>query len=184
MKASRTDPSVTRRGIGALAGLGGVLMIGASFLTWISTATEDGGNTAIDGWGGISGSSQIAGTNLNDVLDGAGSYRPGLIGLIFGAVTVIAAIVIASIARGPRPHRITAALLVLCGLVAVGWGVFRSIDPGDAGVFDAGEAAAGFGPWLLVLGGVLALLSAVLIFVGVIDPRAFTPGRRGIQPRS
>jgi len=176
------DPSVTRRGIGALAGLGGLLMFGASFLPWISTDTIDGGSTSIDGWGGITGSSQIAGTNLNDVLDGA-SYRPGLIGVIFGVITVIAAIVIASIANGPQPHRITAALLTLSGLVALGWGVFRGINAGDAGVFDAGEAAAGFGPWLLVLGGVLALAAAVLIFSGVIDPRSSIPGRRGIQPR-
>jgi hypothetical protein len=182
MSASR-DPDLTRRGIGALAGLGGLLMVIASFLPWISTATDDGGTTAINGWGGIAGSSQIAGTNLNDLLDGSASYRPGLIGLIFGVLTVIAAIVIASIAKGQRPHRVTAALLALCGLVALGWGVFRGLDPGDAGVFDAGEATAGFGPWLLAFGGVLALVSAVLLFAGVIDPQRSTVGRRGIQPR-
>jgi hypothetical protein len=183
MSTSRADPSVARRGIAALTGLGGLVMFGASLLPWISTNTEDGGSTTINGWGGITGSSQIAGTNLNDVLDGAASYRPGLIGLIFGVITVIAAIVIASIAKGLRPHRITAALLVLCGLVAVGWGVFRGVNPGDAGVLDAGEAAAGLGPWLLVLGGVLTLAAAVLIFAGVIDPQLSASGRRGIQPR-
>jgi len=117
------------------------------------------------------------------VLGGAASYRPGLIGLIFGGITVIAAIVIASIAKGRQPHRVTAALLLLCGLIAVGWGVFRGIDAGDAGVFDAGEATAGFGPWMLAVGGLLTLASAVLIFAGVIDPQVSPSVRRGIQPR-
>ena len=62
------------------------------------------------------------------------------------------------------------AVLVLCGLAGVGWGLFRGFDPGDAGVFEAGDAAAGIGPWLTALGGVLVLAAAVAIFVGVIDP--------------
>ncbi|MET0863569.1 MAG: hypothetical protein ABWZ98_04485 [Nakamurella sp.] len=183
MTANRRDPSTSRRAIGALAGLGGLVMIGASFLPWITVETVDLGSAAINGWGGISGDTPIAGTNLNDVLDGAGSYRPGLIGLIFGAIAVIAAIVIAGISQGNRPHRITAMVLVLCGLIAAGWGLFRGIDPGDAGVLDAGEGAAGFGPWLLAIGGVLALVSAGLIFAGLIDPRLSAAGRRGIGPR-
>src|SRR6476659_5932725 len=98
-----------RQAIGAVAGLGALLMIGSSFLPWINTDTEDGGSTSITGWGGITGSSGIAGTNLNDVLDGAATYRPGLLGLIFGAIALIAAIAIAGVSQGRRPHRITAA---------------------------------------------------------------------------
>src|SRR6478609_3172607 len=124
-----------RRGVAAVAGVGGLLTIGSSFLPWISTATEDGGSTSITGWGGITGSSGIAGTNLNDVLDGAGTYRPGLIGAIFGVIALIAAIAITAVAGGARPHRVTASVLVLCGLAGVGWGLFRGFDPGDAGVF-------------------------------------------------
>ena len=172
-----------RRVIGAVAGLGALLMIGSSFQPWISTDTEDGGSTAITGWGGITGSSGIAGTNLNDVLDGAGTYRPGLIGAIFGVIALIAAVAIASVAGGSRPHRVTASLLVLCGFVGVGWGLFRGLDPGDAGVFDAGEAATGIGPWLTAPGGVMVIAGAVTIFVGVIDSPVRATGRRGIQPR-
>jgi len=178
-----TGPAALRRVIGAVAGLGALLMIGASFLPWISTGTEDGGRTAITGWGGITGSSGIAGTNLNDVLDGAGTYRPGLIGAIFGVIALIAAIAVAAVAGGARPHRVTASVLVLCGLVGVGWGVFRGFDPGDAGVFEAGDAAVGIGPWLTALGGLLVLAAAVTILVGVIDPPVTSAGRRGIQPR-
>ena len=84
-----TEKRTTRVALGALAVLGGLIAFAASFLPWLSAGTEDGGTTAITGWGGITGSSQIAGTNLNDVLNGQGSYRPGLIGLIFGVVAAV-----------------------------------------------------------------------------------------------
>jgi hypothetical protein len=169
--------------VAGLAGLGGTLLIVSSFLPWISTDTEDGGSTAINGWGGITGSSGIAGTNLNDVLDGAATYRPGLIGLIFGVITVIAALAIAAVWTGERPHRVTAAVLTLCGLAGLGWGLYRGLDPGDAGVFQAGDVSVGLGPWGTALGGVIVLAAAAAIFAGVIDPRSPTGGRRGIQPR-
>ena len=140
-----TDRATSRRRLlAALAGLGGALAIVASFLPWIHTDTEDGGNTAITGWGGITGSSSIAGTNLNEVLDGSGTYRPGLFGVIFGVIAVIAAIAVASVSNGPRPHRVTASVLMLCGLVLAGWGLYRAIDAGDAG-FDELIAQAGDG---------------------------------------
>jgi hypothetical protein len=171
-----------RRAAGAVAAVGGLVAIGSSFLPWISTATEDGGTTSITGWGGITGSSGIAGTNLNDVLDGAGTYRPGLLGLTFGGIALIAAIALASVSQGLRPHRITAAVLTLCGLACAGWGLFRGINPGDAGVFEAGDVSVAIGPWLTALGGVLMLAAAAVIFAGAIDPPA-RPARRGIQPR-
>ena len=96
---------------------------------------------------------------------------------------MVAAIAIAAYPSGARPHRVTAAVLALCGLACVGWGMFRGLDPGDAGVFEAGDASAGLGPWLTALGGVLILASAVAIFAGVVDPQAPVVRRRGIQPR-
>ena len=166
----------------AAAGVAALVMVSASFLPWISTSTEDGGTTSITGWGGITGSSDIAGTNLNDVLDGNGTYRPGLIGLIFGVIGLITAITIAAVPGKVRPHRISAAVLVLCGLITSGWGLYRALVPGDANVFQAGEASAGPGPWLTSLGGVLALAAAAVIFAGRIDPPSL-PIRRPIQPR-
>ena len=115
-----------RQVIGAVAGLGALLMIGASFLPWISTDTEDGGSTAITGWGGITGSSGIAGTNLNDVLDGDGTYRPGLIGAIFGVIALIAAIAIASVSGGATPAPGHGGGAVLVRLGGIGWGLFRA----------------------------------------------------------
>ncbi len=166
----------------AVGGTGGLLMMASSLLPWIGTGTEDGGTTTISGWGSISGDSEIAGTNLNEVLDGAATYRPGLLGLLFGALAVIAAIAVAAVGGGRRPHRVTAALLVLCGLMGTGWGLYRAIDPGDAGVFEAGDVSVGLGPWLTALGGVLAIGAAAVILAGGIDPPD-PATRRGIQPR-
>jgi hypothetical protein len=73
-------------------------------------------------------------------------------------------------------------VLCLAGLLCTGWGVFRGVHPGDAGVFEAGDVAVGVGPWLTALGGVLMLVAAAVIFAGAINP-APPPARRGIQPR-
>ena len=175
---------IARVVIGGAALTGGLLAVVATFLPWITTDTEDGGTTSITGWGGITGSSQIAGTNLNDVLDGSGTYRPGLIGLMFGLIAAVAGFVImVYLPEGRRPHRITAAVLSLCGLVCFGFGLWRGLDPGDASVFEAGETAAGLGPWLTVVSGLLIMAPAAAIFAGRIDAPASRPVRRGIQPR-
>ena len=174
----------TRVALGAVGLLGGLLALVATFLPWLSADTADGGRTSITGWGGITGSSQIAGTNLNDVLNGIGSYRPGLIGLIFGVVAAIAGVVImVYLPEGRRPHRVTAAVLSLCGLVCLGFGLWRGLAPGDASVFEAGETSAAFGPWLTAIGGAAMLVPAVAIFLGRIDATVPRPVRRGIQPR-
>ncbi len=176
-------PAVRRRWVAGGAALAALLWFAASFLTWISTSTQDAGRTDIDGWGGITGSSSIAGTNLNDVLDGADTYRPGVITAMIAAVAVIVAISLAAVSIGPRPHRVTAAALTLCALVGLGWGLVRGFDPGDAGVFQPGDASAGAGPWVTALGGVVAAAAAVAIFAGWIDPRPGAARQRGIQPR-
>lgn len=174
----------TRIATGALALLGGLVTFLATFLPWLTAGTEDGGTTSITGWGGITGSSQIAGTNLNDVLNGDGTYRPGLIGLIFGVIAAVAGVVImAHLPDGRRPHRVTAAVLTGCGLVCLGFGVWRGLAPGDASVFDPGETSAAFGPWLTAIGGGLMLAAAAVVFAGRIDVIPARPARRGIQPR-
>jgi hypothetical protein len=175
--------AVRRRWIGLVAVAGGLMAFGAGFLPWLTTETEDGGTTSITGWGGITGSSGIAGTNLNDVLGGAGTYRPALIGLVFGVIAGICGFVLlAHASDGRRPHRVTAAVLTLCGIACLGFGLWRGIDPGDASVFEAGETSAAFGPWLTAIAGLTLLAAAAAIFGGAIDP-ASRPARRGIQPR-
>jgi hypothetical protein len=182
MQARPERTTQVRRGVAAMAAVGAVTAALASFLPWVGTDTEDGGTTSLTGWGSISGTSSIAGTNLNDVMD-SWTYRPGLIGLIFGTIGVIAAISLAATAgSSTRPHRITAAVLTLCGLACLGWGVLRGIAPGDAGVFDAGETYPEVGPWVTAVGGAVMIAAAVVVFAGRIDPPVPMP-RRGIQPR-
>ncbi|GAA2012760.1 hypothetical protein JL107_06115 [Nakamurella flavida] len=170
--------------LAGIAGAAGLLGVIGSFQTWISAPTETGGVARVSGWGAISGDSQLTGTDLNDVLAGASTYRPGMLALVFGALAVVAAIVIASVVVPPRPHRIPAVVLALCGVVLAGWGAVRALSPGDAGVFLAGEASAGPGPWLVLVAGVLVLVVAVLVLAGRLDPpRPPERLRRGIQPR-
>ena len=175
--------------LAAGAAIGSLLMISAAFLSWVGTDTDDGGTTAITGWGTITGDSDIAGTNLNDVLDitGSSTYRPGLLGVIFGGIGLLAAVVLAASAarrttRSPaRPHRITAAVLTVCGTVGLGWGIVRGVAPGDAGVLGPGDGAAGVGPWLTAVGGLLLIAVAVSVFAGTADPPEALRSR-GIQP--
>ncbi len=170
-----------RHGTAAVAAVGAVIAALSSFLPWLGADTEDGGTTSITGWGSISGTSSIAGTNLNDVMD-AWTYRPGVIGLVFGGIGVVAAIAMAATAGSPRPHRITAAVLTVSGLICLGWGLLRGISPGEAGVFDVGETFAQVGPWVTAVGGLLMTAAAVVVFARRIDPPVPT-ARRGIQPR-
>ena len=74
-------------------------------------------------------------------------------------------------------------MLTLCGLACLGFGIFRVIAPGDAGVFEPGDATAAIGPWLTAAGGALMLVAAALVFAGRVDP-ALPVVRRGISPRS
>jgi len=182
MQARPDRTTQVRRGAAVTAAVGGSAAALASFLPWIGTDTEDGGTTSITGWGSIAGTSSIAGTNLNDVMQ-EWTYRPGLIGLICGAIGVIAAITLAAtVGRDRRPHRMTAAVLTLCGLGCLGWGVLHGFAPGDAGVFDAGETYPEIGPWVTAAGGAVMIAAAVVVFAGRIDPPVPTK-RRGIQPR-
>ncbi|MBM9466980.1 hypothetical protein [Nakamurella leprariae] len=188
-RASIAAWTARRRAVAGVAAVGALATVIASFLPWISAPTVDGGRAVLSGWGGISGDSQLAGSNLNDALAGAGSYRPGMIGVLFGAIGILAALGLAVARVRPpgtggtaRPLRIPAALLVLCGVMGAGWGGWRGIAPGDAGVFDPGEAGAAVGPWLTLAAGLVMIGAAVVVFTGRVDPPV-RPAGRAIQPR-
>ena len=164
-------------GIGAAAGC-----LLASNLTWLALPDGAGGTTAVSGWGSISGGSQIAGQNINDAMDGNATFRPGLLAVVLGTVALLAAVSIALVARGARPHRIPGTVLVVCGLGATIWGVLRSIRPDSAGVLEPGEGASGIGSWLTAGCGILLLVVAAAALGGLLDPPR-PVRRRGIQPR-
>jgi hypothetical protein len=168
-----TDSRVAyRRGAGLVAGAAGLLLIASSFLAWITTPMQTGGRTTISGWGLISGGSDEAnGVNFNDLMSGVGSYRPGAVALIAGAVALIPALIVAVTGPGRRPSRIVAVALAACGAVAVVWGIARIIAPGDAlGVLPGGLASAGAGPYLAAFGGLVLLVVAGAVFSGFLDP--------------
>jgi hypothetical protein len=149
---------------------GAAACIGASLLTWLSLPDGAGGTTSLSGWGTVSGGSDIAGENINDAMDGLATYRPGLLPLLIGAFALLAALGIAVVARGPKPHRIPAALLALCGLAALVWGLVRILHPDSLGLLDPGEGSPGAGPWLTAGSGVVLLAVAVVVLLGVLDP--------------
>lgn len=177
------DPTRTLRLVVALgAVLASAGCITASILTWISLPDGTGGATSISGWGGITGG-QIDGQNINDAMSGFATFRPGTLSVVIGGLALLAAVGIASLARGDKPHRIPASVLALCGLGGLAWGVLRGVSPGDlAGVLGAGESSSGPGPWLTAGCSLILLAAAAVVFTGVLDPPR--PVRhRGIQPR-
>jgi hypothetical protein len=107
--------------------------------------------------------------------------EPLLPPLIVGGVTVLAGGAAALVRpAGRHPFRIAALVLVVGGLVGLGWGLWRGFDPGTGGVLAAGEGSAGAGPWLTAAGGLVALVCGYWLLSGRsdvrIDPSVRHPG--------
>jgi len=153
--------------VGILAASGAVV---ASFLTWLMLPDGAGGTTYVSGWGAISGGSQIAGQNINDALNGNATFTPGTLAVVIGVAALLAALGLALVARGRQPHRIPAALLTLCGLGGLTFGVIRGLSPDSIGLLEPGQGSNGPGPWLLAGCSVVMLAAAAVVFVGVLDP--------------
>lgn len=171
---------------GIVAAVGGVALLTASALPWLRTDTDTGGVTSVGGLGAVSGDSPLAGGNLNDVIAGIGSFRPGLIGLMIGVIAVLAGGVLGLVRPvRPRPFRVSAAVLTALAVAAVSWGSYRWITPDPAGVLGDGRAMSGVGAWLTVAGGLVLLGVAAWLWRGRADPRLDErPRHRGIQPGS
>lgn len=171
-----------RRALLALIALAGaVLNLAASFQVWLRLPDGAGAVSTANGWGAVAGGAQIAGQNLNDALAGQATFRPGLIPLLFGGLTLPAVLALALVGGGIRPHRITGAVLAGCGLITLSWGIWRAVAPDSVGLLAAGEGGPGVGQWLSIAGGGLLVTSAVALLVGVLDPSP-VPVARGIQP--
>lgn len=183
MSGWREEPAgrtATRLPVALCAVIAAAACIAASLLTWLSLPDGAGGTTSVSGWGTVGGGSQISGQNLNDAMNGNATFRPGLFPLLIGVFALLAGLGIALVARGPKPHRIPAALLALCGVAALAWGIVRGLDPDSVGLLEPGEGSAGAGPWLTAGSGVVMLATAVVVLLGLLDPHP--PIRRqGIQ---
>ncbi|WP_188944837.1 hypothetical protein [Nakamurella endophytica] len=178
----RPPPHLRRRRLlGAVAVVAGVACVSASFLAWLTLPDGAGGTTSVAGWGAVTGGAQLSGQNINDFLAGYASYRPGLLPVLAGAVAAVAGIVLALAPGGRHPHRVTAALLALCGLVALGVAVLRVLSPDPVGILQSGEGSPGPGPWVTGACGLVLVAVALSVLLGLVD--APPPVRhRGIQP--
>lgn len=160
---------------------GAVLNLIASFQVWLRLPDGAGGTSTVSGWGAVAGGSQIAGQNLNDAMAGQATFRPGLMPLLFGGLALPAVLALAVVSGGMRPHRITGAVLAGCGLVTLGWGIWRGVAPDSVGLLTAGEGSPGVGQWLCIGGGLLLVGVGLALLLRALDPPA-VPAARGIQP--
>lgn len=171
---------------GSVVAAAGGALIGSSFLGWITTPMTGGGRASISGWGTISGGNPLVdGANFNALMAGVGSYRPGAPALLIGAVTVIPGLILAVTGAGRRPSRVLGAVLAVCGLAALVWGLWKAVAPGDAlGVLPGGQGSPGAGPMLAAAAALAILVVAGLLFAGRLDPLdpAGPVRRAGVQP--
>lgn len=147
----------------------GLLAALSGFVGWLVVATGSGGRSVVNGWGAISGNPALAGENLNTLTAGNGSFRPALLAFSAGVLLIAGAITLLPAPRGEHPYRIGAALIALVGVVLTVWGVVRLLDPDPLAILEAGEAAAGPGPWVAAICGVVALAAVVPVFLGRVD---------------
>ncbi|MTD17313.1 hypothetical protein GIS00_25610 [Nakamurella sp. YIM 132087] len=169
-----------RLALAAVVLLGGAMLVLASFQVWLSVATDTGGVTQISGWGSIGGDNELAGSNLNDLTGGEGSFRPAVTVLVGAGLAVVLAVALAVPTRSEHPYRIPAAVLVLVGLLTMGYGLLRLFSPDPLAVLADGEAMAGPGQYLTLGAGILLIAPAVAVLIGVVDPLE-RPPHRGIQ---
>jgi len=166
------DPTTTGRVVAALcAVLASAGCIAASLLSWLILPDGADGTTSVSGWGAISGGSQIAGENINDALNGNATFRPGVLAVLIGTVALIAAVSMAVFSRGAKPMRVPAAVLALCGLAGLAWGIVRGTAPDSLGLLDPGAGGgSGAGPWLTASCSAILAAVAVVVFTGRLDP--------------
>jgi len=149
--------------------------VSAPGLAWLRFPDGAGGVTSISGWGTVSGG-QINGQNINDLLDGHATFRPGTLSLIIGCLGAAVAV---AFALGERtrahpgsagPQRIPTAALAVLGLAGLIFGIYRGIAPDPIGLAAPGSSS-GVGPWLSAGAGGAMLVVAALVLLGLLDRR-------------
>jgi hypothetical protein len=157
----------------------------STFLAWTTTPIATGGRAAISGWGEVSGGSTLDGMNLNSVvgmLGGHGSYHPAIPVMVAAVIVLVCALVLSATRSTRRIGRPVAAVMGAAGLATGAWASVRIIRPADAmGVLRAGQYAAGAGPVVALVAGLVAAVIATVVLCGLVDPATPRP-RRGIAP--
>lgn len=158
---------------GALAIIGGVAAIVGVFLSWASIALSVSGggqsfnyDLTLNGLGKFSGAPANADMGTNSAMDGYFVIAAGALALIGGVILLAS-------------RKSAGAILALIGsLVALGFGIyeltqvsqiedkFKEQVAGAASGVDLNiDAAAGIGLWIILVGGAVALIGAVLGFM-------------------
>lgn len=164
-----------------------LLVAAAGFMQWMSITSATGefaDGLTVTGWGLIGGSGELAGSNINQVLDALqqpGNYRQAQLPTVLAGMALIPAIWLIF-----KLCRVAAASLMAVGFLVLLWGGFRGLFPGDlAGILEPGEAHAAIGPWMVAVGGIEMLIVGVVFLLGAATPavRPVTKRSRDIQPR-
>ena len=183
-----------------LFGAAGLLFAGAGsivsgLLTWLRVPTDTGGVTLVSGWGAMSGGT-YDGNNLNDLIDGYGSFRPAFWPTLLGALLMVLAIILAvsavraqsAEARRPargsslRAGRLVAVVGIVISVLSLAWAAFRLLRPDSSGALESGDGSAGPGQWVALACALVAGVSAGLCWWSTPAGSAPAPARAGIQP--
>lgn len=143
------------------------------------------GLASLNGYGVIGGASPLAGQNINDLLadTGVGSYTPALPGALACLPVLLVAVLLGLGSKAViRNGKALAGLGLLAALCGGAWGGWHLVFPTFAGIVPAETVTAGLGPYLLVAGALVAIVTGI---INLIDLRrvAEPPAHRGIQPR-
>ncbi len=183
-----------RLGAAGLLLLSGAGMVISSLLNWLVVPTDSGGVTLVNGWGTMSGGGQD-GYNLNDLMSGYATFRPGLWPTVCGPLVIVCAVIlaVAAVRAGqrdrahPRPGglsravRMVAVIAFVLALVALGWSIYRLRQPDAAGVLEAGDGGPGDGQWVSLAAALIGAVAAVLCW-GTASATPVAEPAVGIQP--
>ena len=166
----------------ALIVIGGVLAVLLGFANWALITNPGADDGTLTGWGGIGGVADMAGENINEVIDslgGSGSYQPALFTTVLAGAAVLAGLFLIWRRAGAA-----AGVALACGVGIVAFAVFRGLVPGNvAGIVEDGGTRSGIGPWLVAVCGLVIIAGGVIALLDR-PPAAVPAGRsRGIQPR-
>ncbi|MBE7196129.1 MAG: hypothetical protein INR66_27085 [Gordonia polyisoprenivorans] len=138
-------------GSAAIQGLGGVIAIVGVFLSWL-TITVQGVTVTVNGFGSVSGGAGDAESPFT------GSSH-GIRALIFGIIVLVGAIVVIATKKAPTSALglVGGALLVVFGLIDF-FDIKGEIDSAPSSI----EASVGIGLWLVIIGGAIGLIGALI----------------------
>lgn len=175
---ARQSANPALRPAGIVLALAGAALVIFSFFSWASASDELLG-AAVTGMGTVSieGGFGSDSGELEQILQDS-SKSPGISTVIFGALLLVAAVLLI-LNRFPGIAAAVATVLALLAAIRV---LFFLFDPADALIENAGDLPiddVGWGLWLVALGSVVALAAAAWAVVLVVRT-AGAPASTGV----